>query len=100
MESASIVDIYTGNNNLPKIVNDSLKMFCNVFGGERGAMRLETELRAITKVAKNSQVIKSVVVPVANFTANVIQMWMTGIPLHIIFKEYYAKGKELSLIHI
>ena len=96
MESASIVDIYTGNNNLPKIVNDSLKMFCNVFGGERGAMRLETELRAITKVAKNSQVIKSVVVPVANFTANVIQMWMTGIPLHIIFKEYYAKGKECN----
>ena len=96
MESASIVDIYTGNNNLPKIINDSFKMFCNVFGGERGAMRLEAELRAITKVAKNSQVIKSVVVPAANFTANVIQMWMTGIPLHIILKEYYAKGKECN----
>lgn len=96
MESASIVDIYTGNNNLPKIVNDSLKMFCNVFGGERGAMRLETELRAITKVAKNSQVIKSVVVPIANFTANVIQMWMTGIPLNIIVKGYITKGKECN----
>lgn len=96
MESASIVDIYTGNNNLPKIVNDSLKMFCNVFGGERGAMRLETELRAITKVAKNSQVIKSVVVPAANFTANVIQMWMTGIPLNIIAKGYITKGKECN----
>lgn len=96
MESASIVDIYTGNNNLPKIVNDSLKMFCNVFGGERGAMRLETELRAITKVAKNSQVIKSVVVPIANFTANVIQMWMTGIPLNIIAKGYITKAKECN----
>lgn len=96
MESASIVDIYTGNNNLPKIVNDSLKMFCNVFGGERGAMRLETELRAITKVAKNSQVIKSVVVPVANFTANVIQMWMTGIPINIIAKGYITKAKECN----
>lgn len=96
MESASIVDIYTGNTNLPKIVNDSLKMFCNVFGGERGAMRLETELRAITKVAKNSQVIKSVVVPVANFTANVIQMWMTGIPINIIAKGYITKGKECN----
>lgn len=96
MESASIVDIYTGNNNLPKIVNDSLKMFCNVFGGERGAMRLETELRAITKVAKNSQVIKSLVVPVANFTANVIQMWMTGIPINIIAKGYITKGKECN----
>lgn len=96
MESASIVDIYTGNNNLPKIVNDSFKMFCNVFGGERGAMRLETELRAITKVAKNSQVIKSVVVPVANFTANVIQMWMTGIPINIIAKGYITKAKECN----
>lgn len=96
MESASIVDIYTGNNNLPKIVNDSLKMFCNVFGGERGAMRLETELRAITKVAKNSQVIKSVIVPVANFTANVIQMWMTGIPLNIITKGYITKANECN----
>ena len=96
MESASIVDIYTGNNNLPKIVNDSLKMFCNVFGGERGAMRLETELRAITKVAKNSQVIKSVVVPVANFTANVIQMWMSGIPINIIAKGYITKAKECN----
>lgn len=96
MESASIVDIYTGNNNLPKIVNDSLKMFCNVFGGERGAMHLEAELRAVTKVAKNSQVIKSVVVPVANFTANVIQMWMTGIPINIIAKGYITKGKECN----
>lgn len=96
MESASIVDIYTGNNNLPKIVNDSLKMFCNVFGGERGAMQLETELRAITKVAKNSQVIKSVVVPLANFTANVIQMWMSGIPINIIAKGYITKGKECN----
>lgn len=96
MESASVVDIYTGNNNLPKIVNDSLKMFCNIFGGERGAMRLETELRAITKVAKNSQVIKSVVVPVANFTANVIQMWMTGIPINIITKGYITKAKECN----
>ena len=96
MESTSIVDIYTGNNNLPKIVNDSFKMFCNVFGGERGAMRLEAELRAITKVAKNSQVIKSVVVPVANFTANVIQMWMTGIPLNIIAKGYITKTKECN----
>lgn len=96
MESASIVDIYTGNNNLPKIVNESFKMFCNVFGGERGAMRLEAELRAITKVAKNSQVIKSVVVPVANFTANVIQMWMTGIPINIIAKGYITKVKECN----
>lgn len=96
MESTSIVDIYTGNNNLPKIVNDSFKMFCNVFGGERGAMRLEAELRAITKVAKNSQVIKSVVVPAANFTANVIQMWMTGIPLNIIAKGYITKAKECN----
>lgn len=96
MESASIVDIYTGNNNLPKIVNESFKMFCNVFGGERGAMRLEAELRAMTKVAKNSQVIKSVVVPVANFTANVIQMWMTGIPLNIIAKGYITKAKECN----
>ena len=96
MESASIVDIYTGNNNLPKIVNDSLKMFCNVFGGERGAMHLEAELRAVTKVAKNSQVIKSVVVPLANFTANVIQMWMTGIPINIIAKGYITKGKECN----
>ena len=96
MESASIVDIYTGNNNLPKIVNDSLKMFCNVFGGERGAMHLEAELRAVTKVAKNSQVIKSVVVPLANFTANVIQMWMTGIPINIIVKGYITKGKECN----
>ena len=96
MESTSIVDIYTGNNNLPKIVNDSLKIFCNVFGGERGAMRLEAELRAITKVAKNSQVIKSVVVPVANFTANVVQMWMTGIPLNIITKGYITKAKECN----
>ena len=96
MESASIIDIYTGNNNLPKIVNDSFKMFCNVFGGERGAMRLEAELKAITKVAKNSQVIKSVVVPVANFTANVIQMWMTGIPLNIIAKGYITKAKECN----
>jgi hypothetical protein len=96
MESASIVDIYTGNNNLPKIVNDSLKMFCNVFGGERGAMQLEAELRAVTKVAKNSQVIKSVVVPVANFTANVIQMWMSGIPINIITKGYITKAKECN----
>lgn len=96
MESASIVDIYTGNNNLPKVVNESLKAFCVVFGGERGAMQLEAELRAITKVAKNSQVIKSVVVPVANFTANVVQMWMSGIPLHIILKGYYAKAKECN----
>lgn len=96
MESASIVDIYTGNNNLPKIVNDSLKMFCNVFGGERGAMQLEAELRAVTKVAKNSQVIKSVVVPLANFTANVIQMWMSGIPINIIAKGYITKGKECN----
>lgn len=96
MESASIVDIYTGNNNLPKVVNESLKAFCVVFGGERGAMQLEAELRAITKVAKNSQVIKSVVVPAANFTANVVQMWMSGIPLHIIIKGYYAKAKECN----
>lgn len=96
MESASIVDIYTGNNNLPKVVNESLKIFCNIFGGERGAMHLEAELRAVTKIAKNSQVIKSVVVPAANLTANVIQMWMSGIPLNIIVKSYYAKAKECN----
>lgn len=96
MESASVVDIYTGNNELPELINTSLQMFFKLLGGERGAMQLEAELRAVTKMTKNSIVIKSVVVPIANFIANNVQMWMSGIPAHVIIKGWWKKTMECN----
>lgn len=96
MESASVIDIYTGNNELPELINTSLQMFFKLLGGERGAMQLEAELKALTKVTKNSIVIKSVVVPIANFVANNVQMWMTGIPAHVIIKGWWKKTMECN----
>lgn len=96
MQRASITDIYLDNNEFPKFVNDALKAALYVVGGPKGAVTLEKTIQSLAKVARNNIVIKSVVVPAANITANAIQLMLMGVPPQYIIKNIYKMTKECN----
>lgn len=96
MQRASIVDVLNGNTELPKFFTDLTKVIATIAGGPANLAKLEKTLQNLAKYVRNSQVIKSFVVPYANIVANAVQLLILGVPPQDIIKGMRLKIKECN----
>jgi len=87
---ASIGDAWTGMSRMnPKLQNALVKSTTRMFGKNayKYLMTGEKGLQTLVSGAKNTIVIRSVIVPVANMLANQGQLWMRGVPIRDIISQ-------------
>lgn len=97
--SASIGDSWTGNTRLPKPVQEGIKNVATAaFGNDayRYLVNAEKLLQNLVIEAKLFIVIKSVIVPVSNMAANVIQLSSRGVPMLDIVRGIKKKTAEVD----
>jgi len=97
--SASIGDSWTGNTRLPKPVQEGIKNVATAaFGNDayRYLVNAEKLLQNLVIEAKLFIVIKSVIVPVSNMAANVIQLSSRGVPMLDIVRGMKKKTAEVD----
>ena len=93
---ASVTDVYTGMSRFSPKTQKILKSTLNiVFGAATlnlmnaysAAKGTEMLLQNYTSFVRNSVIVKSGVVPIANFIQNMVQLIARGVPPSMIFKE-------------
>ena len=93
----SITDMWTGKSRMPEALQKTVVAVTEKAMG-RNAMRWlsggEEVFQGVVSTAKDVIVVRSLVVPVANLQANVVQLANAGIPLKQINKGYRAKLAE------
>ncbi|UAT28905.1 vRNAP [Dinoroseobacter phage vB_DshP-R7L] len=93
----SITDMWSEKTRLPKPVQQSVQAVTEAVMGKNAMRWLSTgeeALQGVVSTAKDVIVIRSLVVPVANVQANVVQLANAGIPLKQITKNYRSKLAE------
>lgn len=96
---ASVTDIYTGNTRYNSEVQKAIKIALVAALGNNGYKWLKTIEQwdmAMMSYARNTVVVKSVVVPAVNAISNVIQLMIAGVPLTAIIKGIPQKTAELE----
>ena len=96
---ASVTDIYTGNTRYNSEVQKAIKIALVAALGNNGYKWLKTIEQwdmAMMSYARNTIVVKSVVVPAVNAISNVIQLMIAGVPLTAIIKGIPQKTAELE----
>lgn len=96
---ASVTDIYTGNTRYNSEVQKAIKIALVATLGNNGYRWLKTIEQwdmAMMSYARNTVVVKSVVVPAVNAISNVIQLMIAGVPLTAIIKGIPQKTAELE----
>lgn len=95
---ASVGDAWTGNSRLTPETQDAIKkMALGVFGNKayKYVMNTEQAVQGAVKTAKTLIVVKSVVIPVVNFLANIYQMVGRGVPIKTIMTGLPKKTAEI-----
>lgn len=95
---ASVGDAWTGNSRLTPQTQDAIKkMALGVFGNKayKYVMNTEQAVQGAVKTAKTLIVVKSVVIPVVNFLANIYQMVGRGVPIKTIMTGLPKKTAEI-----
>ena len=94
---ASIGDAWTGNSHWSPETQERVRKLAERYLGQ-DAMRIlvqgESRIKNLVKDAKTLIVVKSVIVPAANFVANIFQMLAQGIPLSAITRGLRDKTLE------
>lgn len=97
--NASITDAFTGTSRWdPKLLAGTKKLLL-AFGGPKAYKYLfnaEKLLQEVLVDAKTTIVVRSVIVPMANVAANVLQLWARGVPINVIVKGMLKKTSELN----
>lgn len=96
---ASITDIYTGTTRHNSEVQKAIKIALVATLGNNGYKWLKTIEQwdmAMMSYARNTIVVKSVMVPAINAISNVIQLMIAGVPLTAIIKGIPQKTAELE----
>lgn len=96
---ASVTDIYTGTTRYNSEVQKAIKVALVATLGNNGYRWLKTIEQwdmAMMSYARNTIVVKSVVVPAINAISNVIQLMIAGVPLTAIIKGIPQKTAELE----
>ncbi len=96
---ASVGDIWTGNSRLSEPIQKELKRAAiGIFGNKAYNYLVNGEkyLQNFVSDAKVLIVIKSVVVPIANLTANVFQLMSRGVPARTIISGLRNKTNEIN----
>lgn len=95
---ASVGDAWTGNSRLSAPTQEAIKkMALGLFGNEayKYVMNTEQAIQGAVKTAKTLIVVKSVVIPVVNFLANIYQMVGRGVPIKNIVTGLPKKTAEI-----
>lgn len=93
----SITDMWSGKTRIPKPLQAAIVASTEAFMGRKAMRRLSTgeeALQGAVSTAKDIIVIRSLVVPVANVQANIMQLANAGVPVKQITKGYRAKLAE------
>lgn len=96
---ASVTDIYTGTTRHNSEVQKAIKVALVATLGNNGYRWLKTIEQwdmAMMSYARNTIVVKSVMVPAINAISNVIQLMIAGVPLTAIIKGIPQKTAELE----
>lgn len=96
---ASVTDIYTGTTRHNSEVQKAIKVALVATLGNNGYRWLKTIEQwdmAMMSYARNTIVVKSVMVPAINAISNVIQLMIAGVPLTAIIKGIPQKTVELE----
>lgn len=96
---ASVTDIYTGTTRYNSEVQKAIKVALVATLGNNGYRWLKVIEQwdmAMMSYARNTIVVKSVVVPAINAISNVIQLMIAGVPLTAIIKGIPQKTAELE----
>lgn len=96
---ASLGDAWTGNSRWDeKKLEVVKKLAMGVFGNDayRILVNAESLMKTAVKDARTLIVVKSVVVPVANFTSNMFQLMVRGVPLSDIVSNLPRKLAEVN----
>lgn len=97
--SASVGDFWTGNSRWSPEVQKSIRDMIVGFGGNsayRFLVQVEDKFQGVVTDAKMLIVIKSVVVPAANFINGIWQLSMKGVNVRDIINGYKKKTYELN----
>lgn len=97
--TASVGDVWSGNSRWSPETLDTLKKALLGAMGNRAykyVMGGENLLQNVIKDAKTLIVVKSVIVPAVNFTANLYQMVARGVPVKNIAKGIPQKTSEIN----
>lgn len=93
----SITDMWSGKTRIPKPLQAAIVASTEAFMGRKAMRWLSTgeeALQGAVSTAKDIIVIRSLVVPVANVQANIMQLANAGVPVKQITKGYRAKLAE------
>ena len=97
---ASVADLWTGNTRMPdklvKTVQHVTKMQFGQTSLRTVLVKGETIGQGVISDAKNIIVIKSLIVPVANTQANILQLSTNGVPNKVIIQGYRKKLAEIT----
>lgn len=96
---ASVTDIYTGTTRHNSEVQKAIKVALVATLGNNGYRWLKTIEQwdmAMMSYARNTILVKSVIVPAINAISNVIQLMIAGVPLTAIIKGIPQKTVELE----
>lgn len=97
--SASVGDVWTGNSRWSEATQENVKkMLLGVFGRKAYSYMVNAEktLQNFITDARVTIVIRSMVVPMANMAANVLQLIGRGVPAVNIFKAVPQKTAEID----
>ena len=97
--SATVGDFWTGNSRWSPAVQKEIKDLVVGFAGNKAYRYLvnaEEMFQQVITDAKVMIVVKSVIVPAANFVSNIYQLSMNGVPIRHIFKGFKEKTFELN----
>lgn len=97
--NASVSDIWSGNTEMSKATQDTLRRaVAGVFGMQayQHLVKSEQVIQNLMADARTIIVVKSMVVPVINFISNVLQLMSRGVPVLDIGKSMPKKVSEIE----
>jgi hypothetical protein len=99
---ASVGDLFSGNTRWnPKVAREFEKVITGMFGmwGKDAFTTLvgsEQNIQDVVANVKQTIVVKSVIVPVANMVSNMVALMNRGVPLRVIIHGVGAKTAEIN----
>lgn len=97
--NASVGDFFTGNSNWSPETQKVVRNMMVLLGDERAYRLLmggEKRLQALMVDARQTIVVKSVVIPMYNIMSNTLHLVSRGVPLHMIAKGSLRKVAEIQ----
>lgn len=97
--AASVGDIWSGTTRLPPQAKETArKLALGIFGADayKWMVQAESTVQGFVGDAKQTIVVRSVIVPVANLVSNAIQLMANGVPIKNIVQGMPRRASEID----